>query len=284
MTIHNSNSARLGSLIAQLGIAGVAIVTAVMNCLFWLSRGDVAAALLTLGAEAVAIGGFVMVLHHWKERRWTAVGALIVTLLSAGWGGLTMTEKLSEEAHERALSDVRGSDAYRQAAADLETASAAYSAVMLERPAAELGPLTTAAKAQEIAQRAQRLEAERDRAQVRVDALTPTPAIDPMSAGRGLGAMLAVLLGLSVFGLRSGKEEQPVAEEPKTEEQGPRKLTASELGKLGAEAKKRKREEAERLRLARNAYMREWRARKKGIVPAGQLAGETWAPLNEQPL
>lgn len=274
MNENTSTHVRVGSLLATVGIFGVAIVTAIMNFHFWYSRGDLTAALLTLGAEAVAVGGFVMVLHHWRDRKATALGAGLVTLLAAGWGGLTMSEKLGEEAHGRNVEAAKTSTVFVQAERNLEVAQSLYAAALSERVPEGLGPLTTQARSLDLQRRAERLEAAVSDARERVDALTPEPpAFDAKSAARGWGAMLAVLLGLSVFGFRS-KTKDLEAEQPKTNEEpteieapAPIPLTASELGKLGAEAKRRKREEAEQRRLERNRYQREWRAKKAGKFP-----------------
>lgn len=264
MNAYKLDHTRLGSVLAQVGILGVAAVSAAMNFHFWYARGDVGAAWLTLGAECVAVGGFVMVLHHWRDRRLTALGGLLVTLLSGSWGALTMTERLSDEAHTRAVTAVEATPAFAQAAQDLALASSLYGAALAEPVPQNLGPLTTEARSLDRQRRVEALKLERDQAQARVADLTPEPALDVKSTLRGWGAMLAVLLGLSVFGFR-GREETATAQP--NDDASERKvihLSASELGKLGAAAKRAKREQAEQARLARNAYMRDYRARKNG--------------------
>ena len=264
MNIYKLNHTRLGSVLAQGGILGVAAVSAVMNFHFWLARGDLGAAWLTLGAECVAVGGFVMVLHHWRDRRLTALGGLVVTLMSGGWGALTMTERLSDEAHQHAVTAAEATPAFAQAEQDLTLASSLYGAALGEHIPENLGPLTTEARSLDRQRRVEALKLERDRAQARAADLTPEPTLDAKSTLRGWGAMLAVLLGLSVFGFR-GREETDAAQ-PKDDatERKVIHLNASELGKLGAAAKKAKREKIEQARLSRNAYMREYRARKNG--------------------
>lgn len=266
MLSFNYDHTRLGSLIAQLGIMGVAIVSAIMNFHFWQARGDLGAAWLTLGAECVAVGGFVMVLHHWRDRKVTALGGLLVTLLSGGWGALTMTERLSEEAHQRAIEAAEATPAHAQALGDLSLASALYASALAEQLPGELGPLTTEARSLDLERRREALRHERDAARERVEALTPEPTLDAKSAARGWGAMLAVLLGLSVFGFRERRDA--LADQPNNATEPVVKYTASELGKLGAAAKKAKREAAEQKRLTRNARRRELRALKKNPVPA----------------
>lgn len=266
MTNFNYDHTRLGSLIAQVGIIGVAIVTAIMNFHFWQARGDLGAAWLTLGAECVAVGGFVMVLHHWRDRKVTALGGLVVTLLSGGWGALTMTERLSEEAHQRAIAAAEATPAHAQALGDLSLASTLYASALAAQVPENLGPLTTEQRSLDLERRREALRHERDAARERVEALTPEPTLDVKSVARGWGAMLAVLLGLSVFGFRDRRDA--VADQPNDATEPVVKYTASELGKLGAAAKKAKREAAEQKRLTRNARRRELRALKKGAVPA----------------
>ena len=279
MKEYNLNSIHLGSVLAQVGILGVAVVSATMNFHFWQARGDLGAAWLTLGAECVAVGGFVMVLHHWRDRRLTALGGLLVTLLSGSWGALTMTERLSDEAHQRAVTTVEATPAFAQAERDLALASSLYGATLGEHIPESLGPLTTEARSLDRQRRVEALKLERDQAQARVADLTPEPTLDAKSTLRGWGAMLAVLLGLSVFGFR-GREETAAAQPNDDAAEGKViRLTASELGKLGAAAKKAKREQAEQARLARNAYMRDYRARKNGKAPQPLWTDELFGQL-----
>ena len=260
--------------IAQVGILGVAAVSAVINFTFWADRGDMAAAWLTVALELVAIGGFVMVIHHWSRHRLTALGALAVTLLSAGWGALSMTERLSSEAHQRTVDAAQASPAYAQAQADLAVAASLYRAALADRVPERLGPLTTEQRSLDLERRRGALKAERDQAHARLDALTPSqPAFEPLAWLRGWGTMLAVLLGLSVFGFR---HTQPEA--GKAVESEPRPLTPSELGKLGAAAKRAKREAEAQQRERRNARRRELRALRSGKVPE-QWSAELFGQL-----
>lgn len=254
---------QLGHLLASLGILGVAIVSAIMSFCFWETRSDHAAAWLTLGAECVAAGGFVMVLHHWPVRKLMALGGLVVTALAGGWGALTMTERLSDEAHQRTVEAAQATPAYVQAERDSALATALYAQSLTERVPESLGPLTTEQRSLDLERRRQALRAERDEAREHLADLTPeAPTLDVKAAARGWGAMLTVLLGLSVFGFRGRSET--LADQPNQNEPQPRPLTASELGKLGAQRKRERREQAEQARLARNAYQREYRARQKG--------------------
>lgn len=259
----NTNTIHLGSLLAQVGILGVAIVSAIMNFHFWKERGDMGAAWLTLGAECVATGGLVVVLDNWPVRKLRALGGLIVTLAFGSWGALTMTERLSDEAHQQAVTVAQETPAYVQAEQDLHDAGALYSASLREQVPDGLGPLTTEQRSLDLERRRDALKAERNDAREHVEALTPVePTLDTRSTARGWGAMLAVLLGLSVFGVH-GRQETTVEQSNELEPEA-KSLTASEAGKLGAARKRELREQAEQARIARNAYMRDYRARQKG--------------------
>lgn len=272
----NFDETRVGGWIAVAGIFLVAGVSIAMNWQFWEARGDRWLAWLTVGAALVAVGGFVMVLHHWRDRRLRAVGGLAVTLLAAGWEGMTVFERLNAEAHDQSVAAAMGTDAYRQAQRELEAASTLFQGALAAEVPAGLGPLTTDAVARANELRARRLGAERNRAQARLAALTPTATIDLIALLRGFGIQIATLLGLAVFG--SGVRPKELgADKSNTEEEpiGPRPLTASELGKLGAAAKAARRQEEIERRRRQAAYMRDYRARRSGKWPA--------SPFGERP-
>lgn len=263
---YNMKLPPLGSLLARGGILMAMAVAMVWNFQTWAGRGEWQAAWLSLAAECVAAGGLVMVLHHWPVRKLMAIGGLVVTALAGGWSALTMTERLSEDAHQRALGAAEHTTAYEQAEQDLITARALYGAALAEQVPSQLGPLTTEQRSLDLERRREALKAERDGVQARLDHLTPeAPAFDLQAVARGWGAMLAVILGLSVFGVH-GRQEAPV-KQPNDNEPEHIPLTASELGRLGAARKRELREEAEAKRLARNAYMRDYRRRGQDQEP-----------------
>lgn len=192
---------RLESGIARAGIIGVAALSAWTYWHFFHDRGDDTSAWLTLAAQAVALGGFAMMLHH-GIRTFRGAGALVVTAIAALWCGLTMFEKLNDDAAQRTLEAVQATSAYQSAERDLADASARLRSINAQRAP---DPETTVAQRLEawgVNHRAELASAttERNRAQDRLDALTPQPTIDAISMIRGLGIQLAELLGLAVFG------------------------------------------------------------------------------------
>lgn len=246
-------------------------IAMVWNFQTWAGRGEWQAAWLSLAAECVAAGGLVMVLHHWPARKLMAIGGFVVTALAGGWSAMTMTERLSEDAHQRALGAASHTTAYEQAEQDLLTARSLYSASLAEQIPNGLGPLTTEQRSLDLERRRDALKAERDEAQAHLASLTPeAPAFDLQAVARGWGAMLAVILGLSVFGVHHGREEALVKQPNEPESERRKSMTASELGKLGAARKRELREQAEAKRQARNAYMRDYRRR-------GQVQEPDWS-------
>jgi hypothetical protein len=215
--------------------------------------------------HAESLGGFALVLHHWGAHRLAAIGGLIVTALAGAWGAASMSERLAETAQDRALEAVQASPAYARAMAELGETSGLYARALAEPVPEGLGPRTTEARSRAQARRLAGLERARAQAQARLEALTPAAqGVDWLALARGWGAMLAVLLGLPVFGVRRA---------PVDDEAAPERLTFAELGRRGAAARKAKAAEREARRQARNAYQREWRARRKHPLWAEDLFG-----------
>lgn len=182
----------LESLLARLGVAGLVALSAKIGFEYWTGRGEHDLALLTLGAELVAFAGLALTLHHWKADWRRASGALIVTLMAAGWCGLTTWEKLASDTRA-AFEQTAG---YKAAAADLAVIAPALRTRLLATPPADKGPKGLAAweaiqKGAVAALRASKADAER----------RMTPSIDAVAILRGFGVELAKLLGFVVFAL-----------------------------------------------------------------------------------
>jgi hypothetical protein len=190
---------RLESWIARAGVICVAVLSAVVGFRFWYERDDLVLAFLTLAAEAVALGGASMVLFHGRRRWGRAAGGLLVTLIAAGWCSMTMVRTIAAETHQKAQEEAEASPGYRAAEQDLSYASALYRSALAAQVETGLGPLTTQARSAENARRVEALKAERDRAQARLEALTPVPRLDFEALFRGAGVEIMKVVGLCVF-------------------------------------------------------------------------------------
>lgn len=203
---------QIESVFARLGVAVLVALSLAIGYQYWIAQGEEQLAYVTVAAEIIAFSGLVLVRYRWRgDRGWAVVG-LVLTLLAAGWCGLTMYEKIAADSRQSAIAAAQATLPYRMAAREFEAASEALSAKLAESPPEGIGPQTLAAWEASQAASVERLTAARDNAERRLAGAIPPPDVDVFALARGIGVELIKLLGFAAFGLLAPVEGAPASQ------------------------------------------------------------------------
>lgn len=208
-TADGASAPILSSSLARLGVGVLVLLSIFVGFNYWMERGEDQLAIMTVGAEIIAFAGLVMVRHHWQRNWGWALIGLILTALAATWCGMTMFEKISADARERAVAAAEQTLPYRMAARDFEAASEALRAKLAEDQPSGVGPDTLRSWEAGQAAAVARLTRERDNAEARLRTATPEVSLDVMAIVRGVGVEMIKLLGFAAFGLIGPIETSP---------------------------------------------------------------------------
>lgn len=215
LSIASGRGPILESGLARIGVAVLVALSIYVGFNYWIDRHEEQLAYMTVGAEIIAFAGLVIVRHHWTPKTWGwACIGLLLTALAAGWCGMTMFQKISDDTRARAIAAAEQTLPYRLAARELSEASDALSAKLREDQPQNVGPQTLAAWEVGQAAAVARLQKARDDAQARLDRATPQVSLDVMAVVRGVGVELIKLLGFAAFGLMGPSNVTPANVQP----------------------------------------------------------------------